>query len=121
MMHLAAEKGCLMVVEYLTKVGADYMLADKDGIVVYDVADRTSGASAAEMRKNVEAAIQRGLASAAAAQAEIEAQEQAAREKAEQEAAEGEGKDGEEDSKEDEAKASEQDATTDGANEEPTE
>lgn len=27
-MHLAAEKGCLMVVEFLTKVGADYNIKD---------------------------------------------------------------------------------------------
>ena len=98
-MHLAAEKGCLLVCEYLVKVGADYQLTDNNGITVFDVADRTSGATAAEMRKNVEAAIERGLASAAAAQAEAAAAEQAAREKAEQEQAEGEKEDGKEEEK----------------------
>jgi hypothetical protein len=83
------ERGCLMVVEFLSKVGADTSIADHTGLTVFDVQDKTSGASPAEMRKSVESAVQRGLASAAAAQAEIEAQEQAAREKAEQEAEEG--------------------------------
>lgn len=93
-MMLAAEKGNFTVVEYLTKVGADYNITDNNGVTVYDTPDRTSGASAAEMRKNVEAAVARGLASAAAAKAELEAQqEQAARDKqAAEEAAAGEQK-----------------------------
>jgi len=82
-MHLAAEKGCLMVVEYLTKVGADYNIKDKEGKVVYDIADRTSGASAEKMRELVEAAVKRGLDAAAALKAEKEAQEQQEKEKAE--------------------------------------
>lgn len=83
------ERGNSMVVEFLAKVGADTSIVDAQGVTVFDMADKTSGGTAADMRRNVEAAVQRGLASAAAARAEIEAQEQAAREKAEQEAEEG--------------------------------
>lgn len=107
-MHLAAEKGCLMVVEYLTRAGADYNIKDNAGITVHDVPDRTSGGTAADMRRNVEAAVQRGLAAAQAAAAELEAQEQAAREKAEQEAEEGgANKDGDKDAAEAAAAAAE--------------
>jgi len=81
---LAAEKGCLMVVEFLAKVGANVDIKNNQGQTLFDIEDKTSG-DQQEVKRKLQLAVQAGMAAAEKAAAE-KAAEQAAEQAAAEEA-----------------------------------